>query len=257
MFYADIGLLEGLKSETVKSYAAKESTRVANKDAGPSLLPRFADTYKSNARLWITEENIRAIAPTANNAIVTQLATIGNYIASGFEINKNAPRLAMFISQLAYESDGFTKIHEENGSYSAERLVRVWPSRFDLKAAASYANKPEKILNKAYANRIGNGDEQSGDGWRYRGRGLISIVEKANYEDLSKKIGIDLVKNPDLANDQSSALLIAAAYWYSQGLNDISDGGDIAAVTRKLFHDTIDIERRTKYFEVALAQFRR
>lgn len=257
MFYANIGLLDGLKSDTVKSYAEKENARVANKNSGPSLLPRFADTYTSNASLWITEENVRAIAPTAKNEIVTQFTTIGNYIISGFEINKNAQRLSMFVSQLAYESDGFTKIDEETANYSADSLMRLWPSRFDSKSAATYANKPEQTLNMVYANRIGNGDEQSGDGWRYRGRGLIWITGKANYEDMSRKIGIDLVKNPDLASDPSSALLIAAAYWYSRGLNDISDSGDIAAVTKRMVGGFSGMERRKKYFEAALAQFGR
>lgn len=257
LFYADVGLLDGLKAETVKSYAEKENSRIANNDQGPSLLPKFTDAFKANAALWVTEDLIRAVAPRAKPEIIIPLTTLGNYIISGFEINKNPQRLAMFLAQIAHESAGFTLIDEAPLSYSAEQLVRIWPKQFDEKSAKIYANNPEKILNKVYANKIGNGDESTGDGWRFRGRGLILMTGRSNYKLLSDETGINLIDRPDLASDPNSAILIAAAYWHSRGLNELSDTGDIVNVTRRISSGTVGLNERKKYYDLAFSKLKK
>jgi putative chitinase len=122
---------------------------------------------------------------------------------------------------------------EENLNYSAERLVAVWPSRFPTKAAAEpYARQPDKLANKVYANRLGNGNEASGDGWRYRGRGPIQLTGKANYEKCGAGIGEDLVRFPCLLLTPSVGLASAGWFWHTRGCNRLADEDDHRAITR-------------------------
>src|SRR5574344_1094965 len=129
-------------------------------------------------------------------------------------------RVCMFLAQCGHESGGFT-IYNENLNYSANGLRSVFKkyfSTYDL--ANQYARKPEKIANKVYANRIGNGSESSGDGWKYRGRGMIMITVKSNYQEFSKYSGIDVVNNPDLlSNDLVVSIKSAIWFWTKNKLN--------------------------------------
>jgi len=138
-----------------------------------------------------------------------------------YKIN-NVERISHFLAQINYESN-YMKNVEENLNYSAERLLKVFPKYFkNIYEANEYAYKPEKIANKVYANRMGNGDEQSGDGYRYRGRGLIQLTGKKNYLEFSKwyndsKIFVD---SPDLLLQPQFAVLSAFFYWDKNKLND-------------------------------------
>ena len=136
----------------------------------------------------------------------------------------NTPeRISHFLAQTNYES-GYMNYIEENLNYSAKRLLQVFPKYFKtIDEANEYAYKPEKIANKVYANRMGNGDEQSGDGYRYRGRGLIQLRGKKNYLEFSRwyndsKIFVD---NPDLLLQPQFAVLSAFFYWDKNKLNDL------------------------------------
>lgn len=111
-------------------------------------------------------------------------------------------------------------------------LLKVFQKYFDRQSAKKYQRKPESIANKVYANRYGNGDVLSGDGWRYRGRGLIQITFKDNYEECSDDMGIDFVKNPDLLLTPKYATLSAGWYWDSRGLNEYADNGDMKRITK-------------------------
>jgi putative chitinase len=141
-------------------------------------------------------------------------------------------RLSHFLAQLTHETNGFAVV-AENPNYSAQRLVQMFASRFkDEAEAMAYDKQPERIANRIYANRMGNGDEASGDGWRYRGRGFIGLTGRANYRALGETIGVDLEANPDQMFDPEVSLAIAAAFWSSRKLNDAADADDIRRVTR-------------------------
>jgi putative chitinase len=149
-----------------------------------------------------------------------------------FEIN-NPYRLTHFLSQVSHESGGF--VHTaENMNYSEAGLLAVFPSHFTPTQAKEYANKPECIANRAYANRMGNGDEASGDGWRYRGRGYIQITGKDLYERMAEDIDGAIIEKPECIADQY-ALASAGWWWLAEGCNKIADTRPtVKAMTRKV-----------------------
>lgn len=159
-------------------------------------------------------------------------------------------RRAHFLAQVAHESGGFKRL-VEGLNYSAEALVRTWPSRFDAATAKQYARQPERIANKVYADRLGNGDEASGDGWRYRGRGYIQLTGKSNYADYSRKaFGDDrLVRDPSQAAEPAVARKLALAYWTAKGLNALADKDDLEGVTRKINGGLIGLADRRKWLD--------
>lgn len=161
----------------------------------------------------------------------------------------NTPlRLAHFFGQLHYES-GLRPI-SENLNYSASALKRVFRKYFPNDTLANYyAYKPEKIANRVYADRMGNGNESSGDGWRYRGRGFIQITGKANYRMLSEDTGIDYVNNPDLLLNEADSMVAAIWYWSKNNLNDLADLDDVKRITKKINGGYNGIGRRAKLVE--------
>lgn len=161
-------------------------------------------------------------------------------------------RLAAFLSQIGHESGNLARI-EENLNYSAQGLVNTWPKRFpNLEAAQDYHRNPQKIANKVYANRMSNGDEKSGDGWRYRGRGLKQLTGKYNYGLLSKAFGVDFVAEPELLLHPVWAALSACWFWETNGCHSFADKGDIIGLTKRINGGLIGIEDRQKRFKVAL-----
>ena len=144
-------------------------------------------------------------------------------------------RVCMFLAQCGHESAEFT-IYNENLNYSANGLRSVFGKYFPTDDLANqYARKPEKIANKVYANRIGNGPESSGDGWKYRGRGMIMTTGRANYTEFSKYSGIDAVNNPDLlATDISVAIKSAIWFWNKNKLNTYCDNNDFIGLTKRI-----------------------
>lgn len=143
-------------------------------------------------------------------------------------------RQAMFLAQLAHESGGFRFV-EENLNYSVEALQRVFKKYFPTdELALMYARQPEKIANRVYANRMGNGEESSGDGWKYRGRGLIQLTGKDNYAAFSLKANNNALLEPDLVAEPELAAMSAGWFWDTNGLNKLSDAGDVRAVTRRI-----------------------
>jgi len=168
-----------------------------------------------------------------------------------YEINTPL-RVCHFLAQLSHESAGFTRL-TENLNYSAEGLLRIFPRYFKNGLETQYARNPQKIANRVYANRMGNGNEASGDGWRYRGRGIIQLTFKNNYSTYSSLIFGDnrLVENPDLASDVSVACKIACAYWSVNNLNDLADKDDIRNITRKINGGLNGIQHRTELLNKA------
>ena len=168
-----------------------------------------------------------------------------------FEI-KTSERVAAFIGQCQHESGGFKHL-TENLNYSGDALRRVWPSRFKTdQDAAPYHRSPEKIANKVYANRMGNGDEASGDGWKYRGRGVIQLTGKSNYEAAGAFLDIKIIENPDLVSEPEFAMLTAGWFWNSRDLNKYADNKDYITLTKRINGGTIGLQDRIAHIEFAL-----
>ena len=169
---------------------------------------------------------------------------------SKFEID-TPKRQAAFIGQCGHESNNFRTL-EENLHYSANALMRVWPSRFpDNDVAEKYANKPEKIANKVYSGRMGNAED--GDGWKYHGRGLIQLTGKDNYTRCGEALNIDLVNNPDLLLEPEFAAASAGWFWRKHGLNQLADLGDWVAITKRINGGIHGIDDRVARTNKALA----
>jgi putative chitinase len=147
----------------------------------------------------------------------------------------NTPnRIAGFIGQTAHESNNYRTL-QENLNYSANGLVTVWPSRFPtFDIANQYARQPERIANKVYADRMGNGPEESGDGWRYRGRGIIQITGRENYKRLGEALNQNFLASPDLLLEPRWAAMSAGWFWNANRLNEIADKKDWSLLTRRI-----------------------
>jgi putative chitinase len=165
----------------------------------------------------------------------------------------NTPqRQAAFIGQCMHESANF-KTLTENLNYSAKGLMATWPSRFPTEAFANeYNRQPEKIANRVYGGRMGNGTEETGDGWRYRGRGLKQLTGKENYERCGSGLGVDLVSNPDWLLDPKYAALSAGWFWNKHNLNDLADTGDYETMTKRINGGLIGLDDRKAKIAKAL-----
>ena len=171
--------------------------------------------------------------------------------AAKFQINTPL-RLAHFLAQCGHESGGF-RATQENLNYSAKGLNGIFKKYFPTEAAAaSYARNPQKIANKVYANRMDNGSEASGDGYKFRGRGYIQLTGRANYTLFGKAIGEDIATNPDVVSGKY-ALLSAAWFWSKNGLNKLADGGStdavVTSITKRVNGGTIGLADRIKHFK--------
>ena len=161
-------------------------------------------------------------------------------------------RMAAFLAQCAHESGGFTAI-KENLNYKAESLLKVFPKYFkDIDTANEFAHNQPMIANRVYANRMGNGDESSGDGFRYCGRGLIQITGKTNYQSFADSLGMDVADTPAYLATFEGALQSACWFWEANNLNALADKGDILGLTKKINGGTIGLDDRTARYNHAL-----
>lgn len=177
-----------------------------------------------------------------------------NELFTDYSIN-NKQRVWMFLAQCGHETGEF-RVFEENLNYSAEGLVKVFKKYFPtIEIAKQYARQPQKIANKVYANRIGNGSEESGDGWKYRGRGCIQLTGKENYiafANITWKDWQMIVDNPDrVSQDKITCLLSALWFWGRKQLNPLSDVGDIEEVTRRINGGLNGLDHRIQLYERA------
>lgn len=178
-----------------------------------------------------------------------------NNVFPTYEID-SPKRIAAFLAQCGHESGGWT-VFEENLNYSAKGLMGIFKKYFpDEATAMAYQRQPQKIANRVYANRMGNGPESSGDGWTYRGRGPIQLTGKDNYRAFAKEMFEDwenLFNNPDWVNaDREFALMSAIWFWNKNKLNREADAGDIKTMTRKINGGFIGLEDRIKHYEEAI-----
>lgn len=172
-----------------------------------------------------------------------------------FKIN-TPMRAAQFLAQVAHESGGF-RLTVENLNYSADALLRVFRKYFPTdEMARAYARQPEKIANRVYGGRMGNGDEASGDGWRFRGRGLIQLTGRSNYAAFARDMAIDVIREPDRVERAPLAAISAGWFWDRNNLNVIADTGDVEAVTRRVNGGTHGLDDRRRYYENAMRAFR-
>lgn len=166
-------------------------------------------------------------------------------------------RVAGFISQCQHESADFTTL-VENLNYSDKGLVGTFKKYFpDLTTAKPYARKPEMIANRVYANRMGNGNEASGDGFKFRGRGLVQLTGRANYTQCSKDLFGDdcLVENPDLVCEPEYAVLSACWFWHKNRLNDICDKGDVVLLSKRINGGTLGLADRIHHWNECIELF--
>jgi putative chitinase len=166
-------------------------------------------------------------------------------------------RIAAFLAQMGHESVDFTKL-TENLNYSAKRLREVFPKYFTAAQAAAYAGQPERIANRVYANRMGNGPESSGDGWRFRGNGITHLTGRKNHEIAGKYFGVDFVARPDLVRSPEYKYRVAGWYWKTNGLNELADRNAFEAITRRInggLNGQPDRLRRWAKAKAALADY--
>lgn len=185
-----------------------------------------------------------------NSIIPVQVLAEINVLVEKFNLNSGL-RLSHFLAQCAHESGNF-KVLNENLNYSADGLLKIFPKYFKDKATAdAYARKPEKIANRVYASRMGNGDEASGDGYKFRGRGFIQLTGKSNYQAFSDFINEDCVANPDLVATKYP--LTSAAFFFDKNkLWDICDKGAtpevVTLVTKRVNGGTHGLDDRLNKF---------
>lgn len=166
---------------------------------------------------------------TPDQGVINSLATSALVHLPAYGLMDSRERLAWLLAETANETGGYQRF-EENLNYSADALARTWPNRFDAAKAARFARQPEAIANEVYGGRMGN--DQPGDGWAYRGRGMLQLTGKANYLLFDKRLGIGLDTHPEIAAVPALSLLIACEFYRANGVVAKVDAGDLAGARR-------------------------
>lgn len=181
--------------------------------------------------MWLSKEMLVATDLCSSAKAALYEAPLNN-VCTKYEIDTPL-RMAGFLSQIAHESASFTAT-VENLYYQASALNRSWPQLFPGDVAQQYAMQPERIANRAYGNRMGNGNEASGEGWLYRGRGLVQLTGKNNYASFAMSADVDVLVHPELVELPELAALSAGWFWHTNDLNTLADQGYVEAMTRRI-----------------------
>jgi len=201
--------------------------------------------------MTILQEQLQQILP--GNPYLDHWCEALNKILPDYDIN-TPQREAAFLAQCAHESGGFTALHE-NLNYRAVTLRKVFPKYFpDDAIAEQYASQPNKaelIANRVYANRMGNGDEASGDGFKFCGRGLIQLTGRSNYQAFADSIEINIDELPEFLSTFEGSIQSACWFWETNNLNQYADTDDILTMTKRINGGTIGLEDRKKHYEHA------
>lgn len=205
--------------------------------------------------MQLTKDQLNKIMPKCNAG---QWLDALNDAMAKFEINTSA-RMAAFLAQVAHESAETTRLTEGLSYSSAERLCAVWPKRFPTVASAMpYVKNPQGLANLVYANRGGNGDAASGDGYRYRGRGLFQLTFRDNYRIAGDALGLPLMNDPDSVTAPKIAALTSAHYWRRLGLNALADhqpgdddDKDFEQITLRINGGLVGLPERKRYWAQA------
>lgn len=204
----------------------------------------------------ITSEQLNNFFEDTDEDIVNQYVEPLNTVFEFYNINTPA-RIGMFLAQVGHESGGLRRT-QENLNYKAARLQQIFPKYFRDVDPDDYANQPEKIANRVYANRMGNGDEESGDGYKFRGRGLIQLTGRSNYTRFAADMtdmNMSVEEAAEWLSTPEGAVWSAGWFWDSNNLNEWADKHDITKVTKIINGGTIGLEERKELFEEALTQF--
>jgi len=184
----------------------------------------------------------------SRNKNISALYDAFNNVLPKYEIT-TVERVAAFLAQCGHESADFT-ILKENLNYSADGLAKVFPKRFPSAAAAQpYHRNPEKIANKIYSDRMGNGNEASGEGYKFRGRGAIQLTGKENYSKFAKSIDMSVDEAVSYCETIDGAIESACWFWKTNNLNTLADNTDIVGLTKRINGGTIGLEDRKHHFE--------
>jgi putative chitinase len=208
--------------------------------------------YLHEVKMELSLQQLKQLLP--KNPYVEHWHQALSQLLPDYEIN-TPQRIAAFVAQCSHESAGFTAL-KENLNYKAATLRKIFPKYFptdDLaNAYANMPNKQEAIANRVYASRMGNGDEHSGDGYRYCGRGLIQLTGKSNYQSFADSLEMNVEDVPEYLATFEGAAQSACWFWESNNLNQWADKGDILTLTKRINGGTIGLEDRIKHYEHAL-----
>jgi putative chitinase len=200
----------------------------------------------------LTKEQLKKLLP--KNPYIDNWHSALSQLFPDYNIN-TAKRIAAFVAQCAHESGNFMVL-KENLNYRAATLRKIFPKYFPTDAIANeYANKPNKqeaIANLVYANRMGNGPPESGDGWRYAGKGLIQLTGKSNYTWFAASLQISVEDASEYLLTFEGAAQSACWFWETNNLNQWADKGDIVTLTKRINGGTIGLDDRIKHYEHAL-----
>jgi putative chitinase len=201
----------------------------------------------------ITIAQLQTLCPKTQPAVLIEYVDPINTTGTYYDMFSNIQRIAGFLAQTAHESGGF-RIIKENLNYSADGLHKTFPKYFPtLASAESYARQPEKIANKVYANRMMNGDEASGDGFKFRGRGLIQLTGRDNYTKLSESLKMTLDETVTYLETVPGATAGAGWYWDTNKLNVYCDKSDFIGLTKRINGGIIGLADRQAYYDLALS----
>jgi putative chitinase len=198
--------------------------------------------------MQITQDQLAQILP--GNPYVEHWCEALNKILPDYDIS-TPQRVAAFLAQTAHESGGYTALHE-NLNYKADSLCRVWPRYFNASNADQYAHNPEAIANRAYANRMGNGDEASGDGWNFCGRGLIQLTGRNNYQAFADSLEMNISDVPAYLQTFEGAIQSACWFWEANNLNQYADTGDMKKMTKVINGGDLGLADRINHYQHAV-----
>lgn len=202
--------------------------------------------------MQVTLELLHTMCPHTKTSVLEGYIEPLNAVAEYYEMTANPARLAGFLAQVAHESGGFTAV-KENLNYSAKGLMTTFKKYFPTEELAKqYERKPEKIANRVYANRMSNGDEASGDGYRFCGRGLIQLTGRANYTKFAEDLGISIEETVKYLETPNGAVSSAGWFWDNNNLNKFCDSGDFVTLTKRINGGTIGLADRQHHFDEAM-----
>lgn len=198
----------------------------------------------------ITKEQLSKLIPNAKGGVDIWYKELVDVLPT-FDINTPS-RIAAFIAQTSHESGGYT-VFKENLNYSAQGLMKTWPKRFPtLEIANAFARQPVKIANSVYANRLGNGAPETGDGAKYIGRGLIQLTGKTNYQRFADFAGLTLDQVVIYMETPRGAVHSACWFWKEANLNPLADSKDITTMTKRVNGGLLGLDDRLKKYNDAL-----
>jgi len=204
----------------------------------------------------ITLELLQSICTKTKASVLEPYVNPLIKVTEHYDMIENPKRVAAFLAQVAHESGGFTAV-KENLNYGAKGLMTTFKKYFpNEELAKQYERKPEKIANRVYANRMKNGDEASGDGFKFRGRGLIQLTGRDNYTRFAKSIGKSLDDTVLFLETPEGAVTSAGWFWDTNKLNIYCDKDDFVGLTKRINGGTIGLADRKHHYEIALSMLK-